>query len=88
MAWVIPVGFRLGQEIGKAVFGDQEWRAAGYEIDKEIGLVQQRSQGGDHYPQGVGSVLDVLRAAKRHNRIVVVRAKKTLPKWTWYIYVQ
>ncbi|KAK8889045.1 hypothetical protein M9Y10_033788 [Tritrichomonas musculus] len=70
---------------GKYITCDEEWWVGGSNIDTEIGKVGQRYSGGDHYPQGVDHVISLMRDARANNKQIHILAKKTWPKWTWFI---
>ena len=65
-------------------FGQQDFYASTPdEISKEIALIYDRSQHGDHYPQGVDNAIAICDQAKNENRKLKIHALKTFPKWTW-----
>ena len=73
------------QVLHQAIFGDQEYNFNGLAIQGEIDLVRKRSQTGDHYPQGVDNVIHTMEYCMNNGHTLHMVAKKTWPKWTWYV---
>ena len=72
----------------KIAFGDIEYNFGGNDINGEIEWVRKRSQTGDHYPQGVDNVIRIMEYCRDNMKILHMVAKKTWPKWTWYVSVK
>ena len=67
------------------LFGDIHYHFRGNEINGEIEWVRKRSKTGDHYPQGVDNVIRTMEHCRDNGKTLHLVAKKTWPKWTWYV---
>ena len=70
---------------GNYITCDQKWEVGGDKLEREIASLARSSAAGDSYPQGEDFWLTTIRAAQRNRRTVVIYAKHTFPRWTWYI---